>query len=139
LDIVTANSGSNGVSVLLGNGNGTFSAKVDYQTGAAPESLFLGDVNKDGRLDIVTANRNSNSVSLLLGNDNSSFTAGGNYAVGSNPAAVALGDVNRDGNLDLVAAGSQISIWLGDGKGTFGAAVSYGLGKCAKAGGHQSR
>ena len=58
LDLATANWDSNAgvgnVSVLLGNGNGTFQAARNYDNGSAPESIFAGDFNGDGKLDLVT-------------------------------------------------------------------------------------
>jgi hypothetical protein len=59
LDLVTANSGDSTVSVLLGHGDGTFAAKVDYPVGTNPHSVSLDDVDGDRRLDIVTANRDA--------------------------------------------------------------------------------
>ena len=56
------------MSVLLGNGDGTFQPAVDYPTGTntAPECVRLGDVNGDGKLDIITANaRQANNISVL--------------------------------------------------------------------------
>jgi FG-GAP-like repeat len=67
-DIVTANSGSNNVSVLFGNGSGSFSAAPGspFAVGANPASVAVADVNGDGRPDIVTANQGSSNVSVLL-------------------------------------------------------------------------
>src|SRR5215469_13626756 len=67
-DLVVVNSSANTVSVLLGNGDGTFSAKNDFATGTTPVGVAVGDLNGDGKLDIATANANSNSISVLLGN-----------------------------------------------------------------------
>jgi flagellin-like hook-associated protein FlgL len=66
-DLATAD--SSGVSVLLGQGNGTFSAGVSYATsaGSSPLSISTGDVNGDGVTDLVTADVNDDSVSILLG------------------------------------------------------------------------
>src|SRR5436853_314268 len=68
LDLAVANQASNSVSVLLGNGNGTFKARQDFATGSAPDSLALADVNGDGKLDLAVANQNGNTASVLLGN-----------------------------------------------------------------------
>ena len=59
-DLVVANRGSNSVSVLLGNGNGTFQAQTTYATGSEPYSLTLADVTGDGKLDLLVANQSSN-------------------------------------------------------------------------------
>ena len=56
-DLVVANEGSNTVSVLLGNGNGTFQAQQTFATGTDPISVAVGDVNGDGKPDLVVANR----------------------------------------------------------------------------------
>ena len=65
LDLAVANFESANVSILLGNGNGTFQAKVDYATGQYPTSVTAGDWNGDGKLDLAVANGDSN-VSILL-------------------------------------------------------------------------
>jgi hypothetical protein len=72
-DLVVVNQGSNTVSVLLGNGNGTFQPKTDYATGTSPVDAALGDFNGDGKADLVVANRGSNSLSVLLGNGDGTF------------------------------------------------------------------
>jgi DNA-binding beta-propeller fold protein YncE len=82
LDLVVANSGSNTVSVLLGNGNGTFQGAQNFPTGSIPVSVSVGDVNGDGRLDLAVANFGSNTVSVLLGNGNGTFQAAQNFATG---------------------------------------------------------
>ena len=69
-----ANGSSNGVSILLGNGDGTFAAPVDYAVGSNPQSVAVGDFNADGKADIVTANNGSNSISILLNTSPSDLT-----------------------------------------------------------------
>jgi hypothetical protein len=77
LVVVNGNSlgvnGSNTVSILLGNGDGTFQAHVDYPTGQAPTSLAIGDFNGDGKLDLAVTNQDDNTVSILLGNGDGTF------------------------------------------------------------------
>src|SRR2546427_220048 len=98
------------VAVLLGNGDGTFTAAAGGPVivGSAPYTVAVGDVNGDGKLDLVTANYGSNTVTVLLGNGDGTFTAaaGSPVAAGSGPTSVALGELNGDGKLDLVAANS---------------------------------
>jgi hypothetical protein len=70
LDLAVANSPSNTVSVLLGNGDGTFhTAPINYLAGNAPNSVAVGDFNGDDAVDLAVANSNSHDVSILL-NDN---------------------------------------------------------------------
>jgi hypothetical protein len=123
IDLVTANAGSNNISVLLGNSNGTFGVAQTYATGVGPAAVAVGDFNGDGKLDIVTANEGDNTVSVLLGNGDGTFQAAKSYAVGSQPVSVAVGDF--DGKLDIVTANqgeNSVSLLPGNGDGTFGAA-----------------
>ena len=120
---------SNTVSVLLGNGNGTFQAQQTFATGSGTHmSVAVGDVNGDGKPDLVVANLGSNTVSVLLGNGNGTFQAQQTFATGSSPSSVAIGDVNGDGNPDLVVADANgampVSVLLGNGNGTFQAAAN---------------
>jgi hypothetical protein len=129
LDLVVANAGGT-VSVLLGNGDGTFRSAVSYNAGTSPLGVAVGDFNGDGKLDLVVANAGG-TVSVLLGNGDGTFQAGVNYAAGLSPQSVAVGDFNSDGKLDLVVVNQQsddVSILLGNGDGTFEAALDYSAG-----------
>jgi hypothetical protein len=131
LDLVTANSGSNNVSVLLGNGDGTFQSAVDYAVGSNPRSVAVGDFNGDGKLDLVVTNESTNNVSILLGNGDGTFQPAVNYTVASGPHSVAVGDFNGDGRLDLAIANfvsGNVSVLLGNGDGTFQSALDYAGG-----------
>ena len=70
------------MSVLLGNGNGTFQAAVNFPTGAGPNSVAVADVNGDGKPDLIVANYYGSTVSVLLGNGNGTFQAPVNFATG---------------------------------------------------------
>ena len=110
-DLAVANSASANVSILLGNGNGTFQMKADYAAGGAPSTVTAGDWNGDKKADLVVAN---DSVSILLGNGNGTFQAKVKYSAGDQlHSSVTAGDWNGDKKLDLaVAGGSSVSILL---------------------------
>ena len=139
-DLVVAN-GDGSVGVLLGNGDGSFQAAVTYGSGgASASSVAVADVNGDGKLDLVVANYCASSdcangsVGVLLGNGDGTFQAAVSYSSGGlYTGAVVLGDLNRDGKLDLVVANEyasssatngSVGVLLGNGDGTFQAAVS---------------
>lgn len=143
----TNNCNSGSVSVLLGNGDGTFQAAVSYDaSGTSTYSIAVSDVNGDGKPDVVmtnicTANNNCNSgsVSVLLGNGDGTFQTAVPYNSGGADAyAVAIADLNGDGHPDLVVANNcassnsctngAVAVLLGNGDGTFQAAVAYGSG-----------
>jgi hypothetical protein len=138
LDVAAANSykqdGSGPektVSVLLGNGDGTFQPQVTHQVGAYPGYITSGDLNGDGIPDLITANSNDNTVSVLLGNGDGTFQPQVTYAVGSSPLALIVNDFNGDGHLDLATANAgdnTISVLLNHGDGTFQSQVPYTVG-----------
>ena len=128
------------VSVLLGNGDGSFQSAVSYPVGTGPEAVAVGDFTGDGFLDIVTANSNYDpatntfgpvgTVSVLLGNGDGTFLhldpfhspllPAGTFAVGAAPYGVALGDFN--GHLGIVTGNfvdGTVSVLLGDSNGEF--------------------
>ena len=136
LDLVIANGTSGNttgqtVTVLLGNGDGSFRAPVSYPTGASPYAVVVADFNGDGKPDLAVANFGSNTASILMGNGDGTFAAAVNYATGTGPDELAVGDFNGDGKLDLAVVNDysdNVSIFLGHGDGTFGAATNFTTG-----------
>ncbi len=104
LDLVFANYTLNdGLTVLLGNGNGTFGAGTFYATASDSVNLTIGDLNGDGIADLVTGNGAGATVGLFLGNGNGTFQARVDLNIGSTTYAetTALGDFDGDGDLDI--------------------------------------
>ena len=124
-DIITADYTSNDISVLLGNGDGTFETARSFPAGSSPTALVVGDWNGDGRLDVAVVDAGADpGVTILFGNGDGTFYSGPNdfYPVQSGTTAIAEGDFNGDGALDLAVAdqnSSDVSILLGNGHGGF--------------------
>jgi hypothetical protein len=132
-DLITASyESNNGVSVLLGKGDGTFGAATTYAAGRGPTGVAVGDLDDDGKPDLAVANQDGNEVSVLLGHGDGTFGAATAYATGLHPNMIAMVDLNGDGKPDLVTAdhnANGVSALPGHGDGTFGAATAYAAGK----------
>ena len=134
LDLAVANPEGGTVSILLGQGDGSFLAAPDVAVGSAPEPVAVGDFNGDGRLDLAVVNFFSHTVSILLGQGDGSFLAAPEVAVGAGSSSVAVGDFSGDGRLDLAVGHSSnigtchASILLGHGDGSFLAAPEVVVG-----------
>lgn len=130
IDLVTANDGSNSISVLRGQSNGRFAAPVNTAIGSTSASSAMpGDINRDGILDLVLAT--PQDVKVLIGAGDGTFLAPATYAAGSEPNDVVLADFDQDGNVDMAvanAASSVTSVLLGIAGGTFHPAVNYRTG-----------
>src|SRR5262249_17472121 len=100
-DLAVANWGADSttVSVLLGNGAGTFQAARNFPGGIGVPAV--GDFNGDGRQDLAISDQRNNSVSVLLGNGNGTFQAPRAFAAGQSPSFLAIGDFNGDRVQDL--------------------------------------
>src|SRR5207249_1124949 len=79
-DLALANNASNSVSVLLGNGDGTFAPAQNFATGTGPFTAVIADLNGDGKSDLAVSNFGGNSASVLLGNGNGTFAPAVNFA-----------------------------------------------------------
>jgi hypothetical protein len=130
-DLAVANLSGNTVSILLGNGDGSFQTPAAYRVEGAPIAVAVGDFNGDGKPDLVVSTSGGDSVAVLRGQGDGTFQPAGMYGVGSGPGAVVVGDFNGDGKADIAVenfATHDVSVLLGRGDGTFAAAVSYGAG-----------
>ena len=122
--------------VLPGKGDGTFRAAI-VSNASALEAFYLaaGDFNKDGKLDLVISYANSGIISIALGNDDGTFAQPVIYSAGINPFGIVAADFNGDGSLDVAvtnnndALTNSVSIFLGNGDGTFKPYVQYAVGQ----------
>ena len=128
---MTANENSDDVSVLLGNGDGTFQPQIRFAAGTFPESLVAADFNRDDRADLAVANLDSNDISVLLGRGDGTFQDQLTNPVGDGPVDAVTADLNHDGHLDIITTNrysNDISVLMGNGDGTFQAAESFAAG-----------
>jgi hypothetical protein len=117
----------NGVSVLLGNGDGTFQARARFDAGSAPRSLVVADFNGDWLPDlaVVSAGNDPNNVAILLGSGDGTFQAARAFAAGAYAYSVVVGDFNGDGAADLAVGASGTTVLLGNGDGSFQMARTF--------------
>ena len=135
--MVSANAGSNNVSVLLGTGDGSFGAPQNFATAPNAEAVVVADFNGDGNLDIAASGKYSvgfsveSKLSVLIADGSGGFDPRVLYTTGIEPSSVQAADVTGDGILDLVTAnrvGGNVSMFTGAGDGAFGAAASIPVG-----------
>jgi hypothetical protein len=108
------------ISILIGNGDGTFQAAQTFSTGKYPSGIVVTDFNLDGVLDLAVANRDSDTISVLLGNGDGTFQTALTGPAGVYPHALASGDFDGDGIPDLAVANEHnIYVMRGFANGGF--------------------
>jgi hypothetical protein len=127
--VVDDTDGSNNpyLTVLLGNGDGTFQTAVNHAVPGNLQWLVAGDFNGDGKLDVAGIQQ-ANAVAVFLGNGDGTFANPTTYATGAQASFMASGDLNGDGKPDLVVSNhddATISVYVGKGDGTFANQVVY--------------
>jgi hypothetical protein len=141
-DLAIANNLSNSVQVWRGDGTGLFCLSPGCSpantlltgSGSGPIALTAGDFNRDGRPDIAVANNTAHTVGVYSGAANGSFSAPRLLSPGFGPLAVAAADINNDQKPDLlvgtapVIGAGQLTEFVGDGAGSFGAPLVFGTG-----------
>jgi hypothetical protein len=127
-------SGTNGLSILIGVGDGTFRPQETYTTGKVPLGVAVGDFRGNGNIDLAVANLNDNTITVFLNDGKGVFEAQVPVATGSLPFGVVVTDFNGDGNLDLAVSNSDdppnstVTVLLGNGEGAFEAQPNYTVG-----------
>jgi hypothetical protein len=134
VDLVIPNLVSGAISMLLGNGDGTFSPANNYQiiddggNTAGIVAVAAADFDHDGKIDVAVVNSNRKTVDILMGNGNGTFGRGATIPFPDTPFAIVAGDFNGDGKPDLAVtsvesfdykAPGKLTILLGNGNGTF--------------------
>jgi hypothetical protein len=129
-DLIVTNIGNDSLSILFGNGDGSFKEQKQLRVSVEPRALALHDYNGDGWTDIAVACAGSDQIVLFLGLAGGRFTEGQRYPVQRTPISLAAGDVNDDQKPDLVVAlrNDKIAVFLGQGDGTFASGARYEYG-----------
>jgi sugar lactone lactonase YvrE len=123
-DVAVVSSNTMTATILLGNGDGTFTTKSVLTLSAYTTAVVAGDFNGDGKLDLAVSSvgvTEMGSLTIFLGNGDGTFTAmPGSVPAGSYSSVFAAADLNADGKLDLIVHNLYSSlILLGNGDGTF--------------------
>jgi hypothetical protein len=133
VDMIVANQKANSLSVLLGNGNGTFQSPSSIATGNTPSSIAVADFNGDGISDLAVVNQDDNTIGIYLGNGDGTFKAPTLIPTGSKPTSIVAAAFDSSSNAitDLAvtnSADNTLSTFIGDGKGGFSKGATYATG-----------
>ena len=110
---------ANGLSILLGNGDGTFRTGVSIVL--TTSQIAAADINRDGRIDLIVSSPQATSLSILLGNGDGTFQPSFQSVSLPQTGPFAVADVNGDGIPDIVESfGGSVVVYSGNGDGTFG-------------------
>ncbi len=122
-DIAVANRNDGTVTILLGDGRGTFTQASVVPDVYSAQAIAVADFDGDGIPDLAVANTGWDAVTILLGNGDGTFRSTNSLlSAGVLPVSVVAGDFNGDGIVDLAAANdysNTVSIFLGNGDGSF--------------------
>ena len=133
LDLAVANIGSDTVSVLLGNGDGTFQDAVDYPVGSQPHFVVAGDFDGDGITDLVASVSAGGFLAFLKGNGDGTFQPPVYTGVPEVwPHRMVVRDFDGDGVPDIAVLNTfsdSLSIYLGNGDGTFRLGATYAVSR----------
>src|SRR5665213_1019170 len=130
-DLITANYGTNTLTVLTNNGSGRFVLASSPSLGVQPRSVVAADVNGDGKMDLITANASANALLVLTNNGSGGFVLSTLTFVGTSPISVVAADINGDGKVDLISANydaDTLTVLTNNGSGKFELASSPTVG-----------
>ncbi len=99
-DLIVSNISSDNISILLGNGDGTFQTATNYSTYGAsgPRDIVVSDFDNDGKPDIVSANTGGDDVSLFIGNGDGTFQTAIRLALAGADGPTVVTSADFDGN-----------------------------------------
>jgi hypothetical protein len=122
IDLISADSGSNQLSIFTNMGSGSLQSPVTIATGSSPQAVTAADIDGDGNIDLISADSGSNQLSIFTNMGSGLFQPTNTITTGNSPQAVTAVDVDGDGNIDLISAdrgADQLSIFINDGSGAF--------------------